>query len=186
MRGLIHIPPITFLTLALLCLIEPTPYLAQMLAAALLHEAGHLAAIGLCGAGVKRITVLPFGIDIERKTKILPLQREFFISLSGPLVNLWTFALICLFGGTPGFFAFSNLFLAVFNLLPIKSLDGGEAFYTLLLKLTHPYKASRIANAVSIFFIILIWIAGSYILLFLNGNLSVFALAVFLFICTIK
>lgn len=97
-----------------------------------LHELGHVIAMRLKGDAIKRIVLKPFGVAIVKKNNLsLSYQDEMFIYLAGPLFN-FILALLCLllFQGTTIFdFALCstvNCLLALFNLLPISVLDGGQ------------------------------------------------------------
>jgi Zn-dependent protease len=87
--------------------------------AILLHEFGHLAAAYLSGVRVKQVGLSWKGPYIVREPGT-PVQNT-VISLSGPGINLVLCALCWHLSGT---FAFVNGFLAVMNLLPIRSSDG--------------------------------------------------------------
>jgi Zn-dependent protease len=87
--------------------------------AVLLHESAHLLAAYLGGVRVKHVGLSWRGPYILREPGT-PLQNT-FISLSGPAMNL---VLCALFWHLSDTFAFVNGFLAVMNLLPIRSSDG--------------------------------------------------------------
>jgi Zn-dependent protease len=87
--------------------------------AVLLHESAHLLAAYLGGVQVKHVGLSWKGPYIVREPGT-PAQN-IFISLSGPGINLILCVLCWHLSGT---FAFVNGFLAVMNLLPIRSSDG--------------------------------------------------------------
>ncbi|MBQ4561468.1 MAG: hypothetical protein IJA55_03940 [Clostridia bacterium] len=177
----IKIPSITVICLAGLIFIEPTVYLGLIFLAVLLHEAGHLLVMVLFGIGVESVVLLPVGIDIKREQKYISYPREILLSLAGIAVNIAVFLLLC----GHGFFACTNFLYALINLMPVKGLDGGNALEAILLCFVDPDRAEKIAGIISYVFLFLLWLAGIYILLVLNGNISVFALSVFLFTSTI-
>jgi Zn-dependent protease len=87
--------------------------------AVLLHESAHLAAAYLGGVRVKHVGLSWKGPYIVREPGT-PVQNT-FISLAGPGINL----ILCVpCWHLSGTFAFVNGFLAVMNLLPIRSSDG--------------------------------------------------------------
>jgi Zn-dependent protease len=94
-------------------------YWGSVALAVLLHESAHVAAAYLGGVRVKHIGLSWRGPYIVREPGT-PVQNT-FISLSGPSINLVLCLLCWHFSGT---FAFVNGFLAVMNLLPIRSSDG--------------------------------------------------------------
>lgn len=175
-------PPISALCLCLLIIIEPTPYLLLMIASVFMHESGHLICMKLCGVRIAQITLLPIGIDIRKEHKLLSYKKEFAICAAGSAINLICFAVTII---PFPFFACCNLLYGIFNLLPIHGLDGGELTLYLCCCFFTKDRAERTVKILSFIFCILLWMTGIYILLILNGNISIFAIAVFLFISEI-
>ena len=177
----IKIPIVTVICLAGLILIEPTVYLGLIFLSILLHEAGHLCVMAIFGIGIESVTLLPVGIDIKRRQKYISYPKELILALAGIAVNLSVFFIFRKYE----FFAYTNLLYALINLIPIKGLDGGNALEAFLLSVCEYERAERTARAVSFVFLVFLWMLGVYILFVLNGNISIFALSVFLFISTI-
>ncbi len=176
----VKIPIITLICLTGLLLIEPTVYLGLVFLSILLHEAGHLCVMAFFGIGIESVTLLPIGIDIKRQRKYISYTKEIILALAGIAVNLLVFFIFKEYE----FFAYTNLLYALINLIPIKGLDGGNALEAFLLSCFDMERADRVLRAVSFVFIILLWMFGVYILFILNGNISIFALSVFLFLST--
>ena len=94
-------------------------YWASAVLAVLFHESAHLAVAYLGGVRVKQVGLSWKGPYIIREPGTL-LQNT-CISLAGPGLNL----ILCVFcWHWSATFAFVNGFLAVMNLLPIRSSDG--------------------------------------------------------------
>jgi Zn-dependent protease len=101
-------------------------YWTSVLAAAILHEAGHLVTALSLGVKVKRVGLNWRGPYIVREpgTSI----ENTLISLAGPLFNL----LLCILSyHTAPTFGFVNGFLGVFNLLPFVPSSDGQRVYRL-------------------------------------------------------
>ncbi len=177
----IKIPAVTIICLIGLIFIEPTVYLGLIFLSILLHEAGHLWVMALFGIGIESVTLLPIGIDIKRRQKYISYTKEIVLALAGIAVNMLAFFIFKKYE----FFAYTNLLYALINLIPTKGLDGGNALEAFLLSYFDMERADRVLKTVSFVFVILLWMLGIYILFILNGNISIFALSVFLFISTI-
>ena len=99
------------------------------LLSALLHELGHYAAARALGVGVERITVYPFGADMELTPGLRSYGTDLIIAGAGAAVNLLLAA--AGYGMGNGELIMSNLLLAGVNLLPIAGLDGGAILIAL-------------------------------------------------------
>jgi Zn-dependent protease len=94
-------------------------YWASAVIAVLLHESAHLVAAYVGGVPVKHVGLSWKGPYIIREPGTA--VQNILISLSGPGINL----ILCVFcWHWSQTFAFVNGFLAVTNLLPIRSSDG--------------------------------------------------------------
>ncbi len=136
----------------------------------LLHELGHSAAAKFFKIPVTKITLMIFGgiAQIARNPK--KAGQEFWIAISGPVVNLILWAvfhsLASLFSSVSGIYAFCtylayiNIVLAVFNLVPGFPLDGGKVLLALIWGFNHNLKKATIiaANIGRIFaFLFILW-----------------------------
>ncbi|MGE5380326.1 MAG: site-2 protease family protein [Methylocystaceae bacterium] len=94
-----------------------------------LHEAAHAITAVIFGVKVTRVELLPFGGQavIEDIMALSP-EKEMIIALAGPAVSLLLAGLSYVWRQTPlvNVFLWANLFLALFNLLPVLPLDGGR------------------------------------------------------------
>lgn len=103
--------------------------LALFLSAAALHEAGHLLALFICGAPVRRLKIGALGAVMDVESRQLSYGRESLAVLAGPLTNLLCAGLLLAPAQrfeTLYAFVGANLVLGAFNLLPIRPLDGGR------------------------------------------------------------
>ena len=117
--------------------------------AALCHELGHLTALALVKAKIERIRLTAFGAEIRADTRYLPYGREIFCTLAGPAVNLVLAVVLARAAGNY-LLAGANLFLGVFNLLPLPSLDGGRALHLAVSWVTDPMLADRVCRWVGL------------------------------------
>ena len=114
------------------------PYIAMLtIIAALLHELGHIVAIGVFVKCDAKIRGHASGFRI-RGNGTISYGREIAIILSGPLVNVALY-LICIplghiFGNYVKMIGYINLATGVSNLLPIEGHDGYGAIRLFLNK----------------------------------------------------
>ena len=161
-----------FLFLSVFLLLDKSRIGVLCIAAALLHELGHLAALAAFRVRLLRICLCPLGIRIEREESFC-LGAELWINLAGPVVNLLLVAASYLVGAK--MFSAVNLALGLFELCPLPSLDGGQALFCLLQKLLPLHQAQRICAVVEAGICVLILGAGVWLVLW-KRNLSLILL----------
>ena len=164
-----------------------------------LHELGHSFAAQYYGVPVKQIILTPIGgmAQLMRMPE-KPLQ-ELVIAIAGPAVNVVIAILMLalalssgielstllsttgrLAGATPlslfSYIFISNIFLAVFNLLPAFPLDGGRILRALLALRLDYARATNIAAAFGRVLAVLVGIYG-----LINGSFFLLLIAIFIF-----
>jgi stage IV sporulation protein FB len=165
-----------------------------------LHELGHSLAALRFGVGVKQIVLLPLGgvAQLERIPES-PMQ-EFVIAIAGPAVNFVIAVLMGLialaldiplidpenilpslerlaFDPIFGYVFYSNVFLALFNLIPAFPLDGGRILRALLATRLPYVRATSVAAGIGRSFA---WLLGLYG--FLGGGPFIILIAFFIYI----
>lgn len=163
---------------ALFLFLDASEFTVSVLAAAAVHEAGHLIAMYLSGIHPKSITVYPFGVDITAGHSLSSYRTDIFVAAAGCAVNL---LLTAVFFAVLPTFALCCAVLAILNLLPIKSLDGGRIVECVLLMHKDEEQTARIVYTVSFIFIVILWMISIYLLLFAPFNPTLFFLCVYLF-----
>ena len=171
------VSPLTPPALILFWLFDRTPALPLTFAAALCHELGHIAVARLCGIRTESVTLLPLGAEIRLEEKLRSARCEFFIAMSGIFVN----ALLCgmcarFFSGCEYamVFAASNGLLAVFNFLPVKGLDGGQAAEAL-------FGEGLICSVLSGIGLCVMWLCALYMMFYGFPSFSLFLICCMLF-----
>ena len=150
-----------------------------------LHELGH-ALVGMrAGVPPKAIILLPIGgVTLLDETQqpiepgVLTWKRDIRIAVAGPLVNIIIAVLAgsVLFalaphiqfwakpyvysGNLPRSLVWSNLGLALFNLLPAYPMDGGRVLRALLSRRMDPVRATRRAVSIGRVFATLFMLVG--------------------------
>ncbi len=142
--------------------------------AVIIHESGHLTALHIFSSFPDKIRLTLFDIAIsDKKKSVRSFRQELIVVVAGIAANiisaLITFILNCIlpcsfFEGLMN----ANISLAVFNSLPIDSLDGGQALLMVLCEKTDIYKAMTVLDIIS--FLILIPIAALGFLVVLRSR----------------
>lgn len=163
-------------------LLYPTVETLAVILAVALHEIGHLILLLALGEQVDGMRVTPFGLTIHRRVRICPPTTDLWVHLAGPAANLILFLLLYPIPN-PFFshFAETNLFFGLLNLLPISSLDGGQALAVLLSLFLSEQAADRVAKRMSFGVLILLWLTAIYLILFLQGGISLLFFCIWLF-----
>ena len=169
---------ISFYFFALLCvlsLFDRRGVLLPGLVAALLHECGHLALMLLIpGHSPREIDVTPFGLRIGNSPLAEFAGGNGKILAAGCGVNFICAA--ATFGFLPDFAAVSFL-MGVFNLLPVKGMDGGGILYLLLCRVLDESRARRAATAVSRLTLCAMAVGGVYVLAVTGYNFTLLGAA---------
>ncbi|MDQ5984038.1 MAG: hypothetical protein RUMPE_01069 [Eubacteriales bacterium SKADARSKE-1] len=155
---------------------------------AAIHEFGHLIAMKSRGYVTKEINMDFFNINIVDHNIIKQSSfDDIVILIFGPLFNLFSFIIFFALYNFVSYkvflyFSLENLFLALFNLLPVYSLDGGQILLILLTRKIGAKNADKILNIISIAVIFPITAAGFYILLISKCNFSLLLISFYLIV----
>ena len=104
--------------------------LGNLLGAAAVHELGHCLALRCLGTAWKSLRIGVFGAVLETNDSRLSYGGELICVLAGPAANLLCAAVWAAVGrGRWDAAAGANLVLCIFNLLPLRPLDGGRALH---------------------------------------------------------
>lgn len=153
-----------------------------------LHELGHSWVALRYGIGIESITLWILGGIASLESIPRDGRREFWIAVAGPVVSaglaaIGWIAIQLLPASTTvlrflaGWWAITNLTLAVFNLLPAFPMDGGRILRAYLSR-SRPYAAAtRLAARVGVAFAVLFVVVGV-----VGGQITLLLLAVFIYI----
>ena len=181
----------TLICLCAICLVTNTfNGFVICLMAVLIHEMGHLIPIAIFGDFPNTIKISLFEIAISDDCRNC---RMFFqniiIIFFGPFANFIcfiTFYLLYLFCNDI-FLSFSmvNLFLGIFNMLPVLSLDGGQILHLLLSRKIEDIKAQKAVNILTFIFIFPLAVLGFILLFKTKYNFSLLAVCLYLILSLI-
>ena len=143
---------------------------------AVLHECGHLCAMFFFGIKPKRITLRAFDIAIDAKTD-KSILADIIITLCGPLSNL-LFALVFVCFSKRLFY--SNIVIGLFNLIPVKTFDGGHALHLFLMQFLSEKYADIVIGFITFVLLIPLFIIGILVLFESRYNYSLLFISLYL------
>ena len=146
------------------------------IAAALLHELGHILMMRRCRVRLKRVRLRLFDVLIEAG-EIPTFSAEVRITLGGVMMNFFCAAI--LYPLAPRL-SIPHLALGVFNLLPVMSLDGGHLLYLFLSRHYQPRTCERVLRITTFVLVLPLFAAGIYLLFRSSYNYSLLAISLYL------
>ena len=189
----IKISPSSLLLFAGIFLSENKLLALSLFICATIHEIGHFVAALLLKIKIKRFELTVCGAKIIPYAQICSYKDEFILCLLGPMANIITFFLflpkinvsaakgiISLDACT--YIALFSIMLAIINLLPIKSLDGGRMLF-LVISWAFGQRAGNLALNISTFlFALILWMLSVYLLILSRGGIIFFSFSLCMFL----
>ena len=164
-----------------------SPYMIIMLSCIFIHELGHIIFIKANKLKITEIDILPFGINIATEHKLTSYGADISTALSGPLSNI-AYSLINLliikisgYNSLLMFSFLSNIIYAGINLFPVRSLDGGRAWSTILKLILPEHTAYILSAVVSAIFLGILSVIAFFILMVTGYNFTLVLLCCYLF-----
>lgn len=141
----------------------------------------------LSGAGIHSLGAGLYRLCLYYDPGKISYGREALICAGGVIFNFILAALAIPFlpGESACFLFVSNITAALFNLLPLRVMDGGGILRCFLLAHTDMDRAESIARAVSAIATVALWLVSVYLQLALGGSFSLFALSVYMIADTV-
>ncbi len=132
----VYVSPLFFLVVSLMLFLDRSGLYMPALAAVLTHELGHLVCMKRVGCPVKRVRLVPAAVLIDSPP---PASRggELLVVCGGAAANIAAAgvltALFALAGPvTALYYAAAQLAVGLYNLIPVRGLDGGRLVLILL------------------------------------------------------
>ncbi len=156
---------------------------------AFVHEIGHILAGIILKLKPKTLTLMPFGISVmfEDYTykKIIEIKK-IIIAIAGPLTNIFIATLMFFLNiNNKEIIIYSNILIALFNLIPLYPLDGGRILKGIISLNYSKERTEEIINKISNIVIIVLTSISSIIILYLE-NIGILFLLLYLWIIVIK
>lgn len=123
------------------------------------HEMGHLLCGIFMGLKPKSLKIMPMGLSIEfeiysKNIKEKLQAKKIWIAIAGPITNIMIMIITIIFGKNIDTIIYqeiiySNLLIAIFNLLPIYPLDGGRILKEIIHIIKGRKRAIELTNYIS-------------------------------------
>ncbi len=180
---------ISFLFMAVITLLlftDKTGLCLPALIACGSHEAGHLLAMTITKKEVKSISLIPGNVNITKKF-CAQKKGDTFVLLAGSGTNFIIFvALLINYYFEENIFilncALINLMLGVFNLLPVKGLDGGDLVFAAISRKSDLQKAEKVLRITSVLSLLIILFFGILSANEYGFNVTVIIVAIYIII----
>ena len=159
--------------------------------ALILHEFSHYFMAKKLGYMINNLSFMPYGAKLQGNTNFSKQSHEFLVALAGPICNIIVaFIIIAIWWikpvsyGYTEIFVKANIYLGLFNLIPIFPLDGGQAFLSI-------FSVKNKQIIYNIMRIVGFLIATIYLALFISSigfkiNFSLLFVSLFLFLTAIE
>ncbi len=186
----VTVHPLFFACLAWIIFTDSSLYLLIITLTIFLHECGHIFIYWRRHIIIEQVRLQPFGVSITpQQPQRIPHRVQLQCALAGPSVNMICAGLcyvITLITDLPDWltvFYAANLFLGLFNLLPIIPLDGGRLLVISLSRIWNEYIAQLIGAISSFLFGLGMLIWGGYVLMDSGMNVSLCFLSIYILVC---
>lgn len=157
--------------------------------ACIIHELGHLFMFILIGYKPRELAFELTGIRLVKPSASLTYSKEILVQLAGSGTNFAVFILLC---GTVdsiskvSIFAVTHLIIGIFNLLPLKSFDGGKLLELFLIRLVSINTTQFICTIVDFLCILVILTAGIFAFFQNKNSFTLIILSSYLMISAIS
>ena len=169
-------------------LVDQTGISAIALLACFIHELGHIVMFIAVGYTPQKLTFELTGIRLTKPIQELSRGKELLVQLAGSGTNLAIFFLLVSTIESVSFysiFGVTHLVLGVFNLLPLKSFDGGKVL-SIIASYFMSENATQIVCTITDFICILFLLTACiFMIVTSNSSFSLVMVTIYLMISSI-
>ncbi len=170
-----------FLSLvSILIIVDKTGMLSLSLLSVVFHEIGHLAFMKILKVGVSKVELSVASVRVVTDGYNNH-KNNFIVSIAGPIVNLCLSVFLLSSDEMLMYFGAANLIMCLFNMIPARGLDGGDAIYYLLRSIKIR-SADKICSYVSFVSQLLLIAAGGVLFYYTKTNITLMLVGIYLFI----
>lgn len=168
---------------------DRTGYMLPTLFAVVIHEAAHLFLMWVQDCAPLSVRLIPASVQINKKFSFSA-KNDILIAAAGPAANLLLAACLyfnyAAFGNlTVLYYSLLNLIIGLFNLLPVKGLDGGTILYNAICKFKGQEKANLIMRIITLILAFAVIFVAVTLTLRHKFNISIYIVGIYLFIMSL-
>jgi membrane-associated protease RseP (regulator of RpoE activity) len=167
---------------------QPAGIVFPSLAAAALHELGHMLAAMLLSIPLRSFEIGMFGASLKVRGSLISYPKEFLLCAAGPGMNFLSAFLVYIFSEHRGYysecgewFISVSVMLGLLNLIPAEGFDGGRMLSAMLSAVLGPRASARVISATTFLSIVALWMLSVFLLLRYGTSLSLFVFTLSLF-----
>lgn len=149
-----------FVCLAIAVVLIPLKWVLAWFVASVIHELCHILALRLCRCRVLRVNISVSGVVIRTEPLSPPLEA--ICAIAGPLGS---FSLLLLSRYIPSI-AICGCLQAIYNLLPLDSMDGGRILKIAISRFLPLKSADQVMHLISVLALLFLFIFSVYIFIF--------------------
>lgn len=169
-------------------LVDKTGISTIALLACFIHELGHIVLFLAVGYVPQKLTFELTGIRLTKPIQALSRGKELLVLLGGSGTNLLIFFLLIRTIEKISFlslFAVTHLVLGLFNLLPLKSFDGGKVLEILLSFFMGENATQKICTLVDFLCIFLMLIVCVFMMITTKNSFTLLMMTIYLMISSL-